>query len=107
MRGSKYAHILNQQSQGSDYGPESLAIELRHVLVHKLNICSFLNGHLAVAKYGPKSSLDPNYQKEVYKPKSIAPDKLEASSYNLAKSDRISAYLKHMASELVVLLGSC
>lgn len=80
-------------------------------MVNEFQILSILNGQLAVSRMGPKSAVDP--KNSLTKRKAL--DKnyelfdvgsfLQARDMNLAKSKRAGVYLKHMVSEILLLLA--
>lgn len=108
--------MLTQVGLPTDYGSEELCGQLRQVLVRDLNVLSLFNGQLSVSKAGPKSAEDPNFTKEKVLGKIAPPSKsyveqdlesvLDAKDMHLAKSRRASIHLKHLASEILVLLAS-
>lgn len=96
----------------NEYGTEKMVSKLRKVLLEDFNLLNVINGQVAVSRIGPKSAVD---QKNMLQKKKVRIDKnyelfdaasyLQARDLNIAKSKRAGVYLKHMVSEIMLLLA--
>lgn len=83
----------------NEYGSESVVSKLRQTLVNDLNILSVFNGSFAMSKQGPRSAEQ--------RSKGIHEDVESDDKYDqiLSKSKLAGVYVKHMVSEIILLLA--